>query len=665
MRRPIINFSKAFCLSCAFIVSAAFAQTDLDETVGQLVFNNLPSAGVIEKLSDLSGKIVINAQGVPQPNLSFDSNGPMTRGEAIRALESLLELNGITVIPLGDKLVKVVPNAAAQGQAPELLDGESIRNANDSQKTYAHIFDLDYITRQEGITIASNFLTPSGNINELPNVNAFYIQDSLSALKRIQTILEKTDTPAKLSQTVHFIQTENIAAEIAVRQLQSLQQGPLNNVLGDSTSFVANERGSQVIVVTHPDNMVLINSIIDQLNVEVQPITQSKIFNINHALAGDLSSILNSLISEQLGKKDNTEAGTVAENPNNNGGNQRNNNANANTNTPTPDTGTGKTREGFSEFISILPDERSNSIIAFGTESDLKIIGKLIDDIDVELELVKIDVIITEVTLTDEDARGIDSFNVTLNPNGILTSTGEYDFGITSASSTGLAAPLDVQGSIRDFSLALVFDTAQQKANVRVLQAPTITVSHNEEGQITVGERRPIVTSSTSDITNVNNVRSQVSYEDIGITLTVEPLIGKNGNIQLKVEQEISSVIGSVEIDGNQQPIIGNRLARSTLSVTDQEVIILGGLQESNDTKSRGRMAVFGRIPLLGPLFGGKTTETSRREIIIFLKPTILNKVTRQQQIERVIDGSSLSAPIKNYIQTERFGDLEPLEVPE
>lgn len=668
MPSTVFKISKLLCLSGWLFTTSIFAQINMDDDVGQLVFNNLPTAGVIEKIADLSGKIILNAQGVPQNALNFDSNGPMSRREAILALESLLELNGVSLIPLGEGFLKVVPSGSAQGQAPELIDTEYIINGADTQKTYAHIFELDYITRQEAINIATNFLTPSGNINELPNINGFYMQDSLSALKRVQIITDRIDSPLKIAGRIHFIQTANISAEIAVRQLTEMRQGPLKNLIGESTTFTANERGNQVIVVTNEANMGLIRGLVAELDVEVKPITQSRLFNINQASATDVSALLNSLISEQNSRRDDTEAAQVT---NQGGQNNRNNENSGGNDLPTPtnsaatDPGSNKIREGFSDFISILPDERSNSIVAFGTASDLLIIEKLINDLDVKLDLVKIDVIITEVTLSDEQARGVDSFNVSLNPLGVLNTDGEYDYGITSTSSSGLAQPLDIQGSIRDFSLQMIFDTAQQKSNVRVLQAPTITVTHNEEGEIKIGERRPIITSSSSDLTNVNNVRSQVSFEDIGITLLVEPLIGKNGNIQLKVEQEISSVIGFVDIDGNQQPVIGSRTARSTLSVQDQEVIILGGLQENNESKGRTRMAIIGRIPLLGSLLGGKTVESSRREIIIFLKPTILQGATRSEHLQRTVEGSSLADPLKNYFEKQSFGDVESIEAPE
>ena len=86
----------------------------------------------------------------------------------------------------------------------------------------------------------------------------------------------------------------------------------------------------------------------------------------------------------------------------------------------------------------------------------------------------------------------------------------------------------------------------------------------------------------------------------MGIDLAVTPLIGKNGAIQLKISQEISSVTGTVEIDGNDQPIIGNRVANSEVSVNNNETIVLGGLQEESETRTEARMAFFGRIPLLG-----------------------------------------------------------------
>ncbi|MFT4900943.1 MAG: general secretion pathway protein D [Lentimonas sp.] len=641
--------------------------TALDDSIGTLVFSNMPSSGVIEKLADLSGKMVLRSQSVPEVRLSFDSKEPISRSEAIRAIESLLFMNGVAVVPMGDNFIKILGAANLQGQAPTLLDLDQLENSLESEQNFARIFELEFITSSEALMLAGQFITPTGKLHELPKLNALYINDSLSALKRIHTVLQKIDTPLDFKQSVTFVSLQHVAANNLLKRLNGVKDGPLKSEIGNSTMFEADERSNQIIIFTHPQNMPFIDQLIAKLDVDVAPKTRSHLFSIDHAVADEVATLIQSIIKDQQDRTDDNSAHVA---------NAPSADATVSTGPPTaPITlpvavaapqpnGTGDTSENadrFSEYATVVSDKRSNAIIAYGTPFDLGQIEYLVDQIDVPLPLVQIDVVITEVTLTNDQTRGIDSFGVSLNPDGLLDTTGDYDFNIGTTSGSRLGQPLSVAGSLQGFSLNLIFDTAKRDSNVRVLQAPSITVSHNAEGEIKIGERRPIITSSTSDISNSNNVRSQVSYEQVGINLKVTPLIGKNGAIQLKISQEISSVIDTVEIDGNDQPVIGNRLASSEVSVNDNETVILGGLQEESESKTKSRIAFFGRIPLLGKLLEGNSNEDTRREIIIFIKPHILkSKEMGQGSMKATLDNSPQSEKLRRYFETRTFQFPEP-----
>ena len=132
-----------------------------------------------------------------------------------------------------------------------------------------------------------------------------------------------------------------------------------------------------------------------------------------------------------------------------------------------------------------------------------------------------------------------------------------------------------------------------------MLSAPRIVVSHNEEGIINVSRSQPIVTASTSFSNSNNNTRSSIEYRDIGIKLTVTPLIGADGTVQMVIEQSVENVVETIFIDDNPQPIIGVREATSTVSVKDGQIVVLGGLQENTGSDSSDYFPVIGRLPLI------------------------------------------------------------------
>ena len=538
-----------------------------------------------------------------------------------------------------------------------------LQNLPDSEQNYVRIFNLSYLTTRDASDLIKPLKSPSGQILELTKSNSLYVNDTVSNLKRISLLLTQSDQAFNLSQKVQFVALKHIAATTLLKQLNRIKDGPLKLAIGSGTTFEADERSNQLLVFSHPKNLPSIMTLIEQMDIDVAPTTRSVLISIDHAIASEVSTLIQSIISEQQSKQDKDSAQSPS-NPTTttvqaNTGKSKSTKQKGKILPPvlrTQSTSNTKLSDIFSPFATIVSDERSNAIIAYGTEYDIEQIRYLVDQIDIPLPLVQIDVVITEVTLSHDQARGIDAFNLSLNPNGLLDTLGNYDYGIGTTSGSKLSPPLSLEGSISDFSLNLIFDTARRNSDVRVLQAPSITVSHNAEGEINIGERRPIITSSTSDITDTSNVRSQVAYEQVGIDLAVTPLIGKNGAIQLKISQEISSVTGTVEIDGNDQPIIGNRVANSEVSVYNNETIVLGGLQEESETRSQARMAFFGRIPLLGKLLEGRSTEDERREIIIFIKPKILNLTEMQSSsAEATIKNSQHSKKLKNYFEERRF----------
>lgn len=645
-------------------VAATTEADPMHDDVGRQVFSNMPSSGVIDKLADLSNRMVLRAQNTPEVKLSFDSKRSMTRSEAIRAMESLLFMNGIAIVPLDEQFIKVLPIGNLQGQAPTLLDLDSLKAAESSEQSYAKIYEVEYITSKEAVELVGQFISPTGKTYELPKLNAVYVNDTLSNLKRIQSLFDTIDQPSTTKQSIHFISLKHVSAQDLLKRLNSMKDGPLKSAISSGTVFEADERSNQMIVFTHPKNVDFIENLIEQIDIDVAPKTRSELYNIDHAVASEVATLINSIIDEQNSQIETPQTAqaiespavvATAEAPTNPGVNTP---PSAAADTPSE---AKKNKDRFSSYATVLADERSNAIIAYGTSDDLAQIERLVDQIDVPLPLVQIDVVITEVTLTNDQARGIDSFNVSLNPNGILDTSGDYDFGVGTTSSSRLGEPFNVQGSLNAFSLSLIFDTAKRDSNVRVLQAPTVTVSHNAEGEINIGERRPVITSSTTDLTNTSSVRSQVSYEQVGIKLMVKPLIGRNGAIQLEINQEISSVIDTVNIDGNDQPVIGNRIASSVVSVNDNDTVILGGLQEESETKTKSRIAFFGRIPLLGKLLEGNAEDGSRREIIIFIKPRILNAdAVADPQVQSALERSVHKDQLLNYFEKGSFRVEEP-----
>ena len=633
-----------------------------DEIIGLIVLSDETALQVLDMLEKMTGKIIMRRQDIAAVKINFNSRGELTKGEAVLALESLLSLNSIMLTDMGGRFMKAVPATSVNSHVPEMIVGSTL-GLPASQQIYAKLFKFDYLQAEatSGTTVTP-LLSQNSSVIVFPKSNAMLITDALINLQRIERIIDEMDKPQEIREEIQFIKLDYIQASEMQQRIENLISGPLKNYLEGTTSVTADERTNQLILITHPGNLEVIMNVIESVDVDAAPLTSSEVFPLRQAQAVDVVSIIDEIISGQKeGReedakvaKDNKKADKKADAPNAK--------PNAAASASTTSSNASNSSLQFSNFVGLSADERTNAIVAYGTHSDLKTLGELINLIDRPLPQVRIEAIITQVQLEDNESRGIDSFNLDYNlikstKDKVETSSiGANEVNVSGSTEAGSSAAM----SLKDFSLDLVLKTAESQSNVRVLSTPIIVVSHNQEATINVSQSRPIVTSSTSSLNNAsNNTRSSVEYRDIGIQLTVKPLIGSDGTVQMEVEQLIEDVLGEVEIDGNEQPIIGKREATSYLSVRDRDVIVLGGLQENRQKAGNGSLEGLGDLPLIGGLFSSKRREYTRTELIIFIQPTILtNPSDAAQDTTEQINAAMETYAVRKYLETSDMGSI-------
>lgn len=586
------------------------------DTVDQIILRGNDVHEVLDLIEMLSGKPILRKQDLPRVQIVFDSQRPLPREEALLVLESLLSMNGIALTDLGNYL-KAVKTEVANTEAPRLLL-EDITQLPPSQQVYARLFQLNYLTTEEVQKLIEPLKTTNiGKIDAFPNANALLVTDALVNLQRIHDILGRIDKPAPIREELFFVQLKNVDAEDLQRRLEKMKGDSLKTYLQGNTAIEADKRTNQLIIITHPGNKPLLEDIIAKLDIDIAPLTRSEVIEVSNAEAKTVADIIEEIITGQEQSREENAPG----------------NRNADGNTPQPPNTPGNpaqnaarqslasenTKLQFSDYVQIVADERSNAIVAYGTETDIQQVRDLVKKIDVLLAQVQVEVVIVEVTLSDDQVRGIDSFG--------LKSEAYEEWNLVDLqgpSSGSLAAPFVINGSYKTFSLDAVFRTAKRDSKVNILSAPTLVTTHNQEASIVVGEQRPIITATQTNTDNTST-SSSVNFENIGIELTVKPLIGANGVIQMEIEQKIENVIDTTLIDNNEQPIIGTREAKSFVSVNDGSIIVLGGLQEVETNNGSGSIFLLGDIPIIGRLFGSKTQSRTVRELLLFIKPTIIS----------------------------------------
>src|SRR5271165_5504645 len=247
----------------------------------------------------------------------------------------------------------------------------------------------------------------------------------------------------------------------------------------------------------------------------------------------------------------------------------------------------------FSSYVTIQPDERTNSVVVSGTVDDIRLIKEIVRKIDILLAQVRIEVVIAEVVLNNETQSGLNSAaaNIGKAPNGgtsitNLTAT-LAGLGIGNGLAAASSAATAVSNNVNPINMLATLSTLGDISRSKILQQSTIVTTHNKEAMITVTNQLPVITGSTSEPLATASATpsfaqsSTVSYKDIGITLKVTPLIGDDGSVQLKIDQIVDDQGPSVTINGNSQPSINHREATSFINVMNDQLIVLGGFQSS------------------------------------------------------------------------------------
>ena len=629
------------------------------DQVGPVILRDETVAQVLDLMQRWTGKSILRPQALPASNYTLSLPASITRDEALLAIETLLNLNGIAVIQQGDKFLKVVPNLVAKAESPTLLAGSTL-TMPPSGRIATKIYTLKHANAQEFITqiISSLNTTLASPPVYFGRNNAFLITDSITNLQKIENLVTQLDRPqldlvvTKSYTLKNAMATDLVNKLTAMLRTQAVASGGAPFRLSTGTTFLADERTNRVLLMGSADQHDFFDKLIDTLDQKSNPNTKTDVIFLRHADAQQVATLVTGLVTGQ------TTAATRAGNTTRSTTLNRTTTAAPVATTASTAAAAGTQQAGADEFsntVTVLPDVRSNSIVVSGTNDDLRLLHDLIDKVDVVLPQVRIEVVIVEVKLSDNESNGFNTLGLTVT-NGKLVGIGGTGagFGVNGVTATATTiAPNSAnatQGLLAangNLSATIGLVTTPRKGDLKILSVPAITTTHNKEATIFVGESRPVITGSSVAATT-GQVTSTVSQRDIGIQLKVLPLIGKDGSVQLQVSQSVEDILGTTILDGNDQPIIGRRTTDSYVSAMSGEIVVLGGLQRTVSTKSTSRL---GPIPFLGDLLGSSTNTEEKQELIIFLRPYVLNSsaVDNLDALSRAT-GSAMGSDVKKII---------------
>jgi len=293
--------------------------------------------------------------------------------------------------------------------------------------------------------------------------------------------------------------------------------------------------------------------------------------------------------------------------------------------------------------ISIQADEATNALIITAPPGHFRSLQRVIRKLDIRRAQVLVEAIIAEISVDKAKELGVqwifDGTPAGKGPVGIIDFGGGSPIGAVAATVAAGGIPSIPSGTTlalgqfndNTINFAALLRALDSDSASNILSTPSIMTLDNEEAEIIIGKNVPFVTgqyASTGSTGGVNPFQT-IQRKDVGLTLRVTPQINEGNAVQLKIEQEVSS-LNKTASSGTSDIVTNKRVIKTTVMVDDSQTIVLGGLLDETLDQVHQKVPILGDIPIIGALFRSTQTVKVKRNLMIFLKPSIVRDATTQ-----------------------------------
>lgn len=586
-------------------------------------------------LGDMLGATYTIDPGV-QGAVSMQTARALEKDDLIPTLELMLRMNGAALIGR-EGHYRIVPQAKAlaEARAPQLGDASiALPGGFD-----VRVVPLRFVSATEMAEILEPF---ASGTNQLVRVdtqrNLLILAGSSGELESTLETVRMFDIDRMAGMSIALFTPDFVDAKTLAADLEALLADPEQGLMRGLLRFIVVERLNGLMVVTpQPEYLQQVRQWVQRLDRSTGDATpRLYVYRVQNGEAVELAEILNELFSKPPdaevslapGLKKKTIGKTAApaptaEKPQAAGSPVQK--AMAVAPPSSADNGITVTR---TDRIQIIADEPNNALLILARGSVYRQILAALKQLDVDPMQVLIEVTIAEVTLSDSLSFGVEWFfkNRFDNKAGV----GTLDLGGSGLSALQPGFSYAVTGA--GDTVRAVLNTLATETNLSVISSPSLLVLNNREAEIKVGEEVPVSVRQQQATDANSNIINSIEYRETGVLLNVKPRINASGLVIMEVEQEASQV-PSINNADPLTPRIQQRKITSTVAVSSGDTIILGGLIQDNRDLSESGVPGLHKIPILGGLFGTKSDNQNRTELIVLITPKAVSNRNSALQV--------------------------------
>ncbi len=564
---------------------------------------------------------------------TLHTTNPVTADAVLPILESVLELNGVGIV-YDDDIYKVLPLADVNKKVKVPTIGNVLPSSNFGFGV--QIVPLQFVSAKDIKKILESVSSDTKTVRIDESRNLVILSGTQKKISNLLETIKMFDVDWLKGMSFGMFPLQHADASTLTGEMSKIigsnGDGPLSGIV----KLIPIDRMNSVLVITHqPRYLDMARDLIEKfdLGTDAAPGRRLFVYRLKHAQAENIASVLQEIYGNaaQNVLADNkrplppaersnisspvasaitpTEKSTSDQSP-----------APVTANQPTNSDVGGSNIDSSQGPVTIIAHKDNNSILILSSVYDFRSVEATIRQLDVAPRQVLIEATIAEVKLNDNLNYGVRWF--------LEGNIGNY------AVNAGLNTPIPAAVAGEGLTLGLLDSTGQVKlmfdlldveSSVKFLSSPHLMVLDNQTATIRVGDQIPIVTRSSQSTTDPDApIVTEVQFRDTGTLLTVTPRIKEGGMLTMEISQEVSLPGTEPAVGGGGNVSISQRTIETTVIVHSGQTVVLGGLIREANTVSKSGIPGLQYLPWLGPLFGTTSKAVDRTELIITLRPRVI-----------------------------------------
>ncbi|WP_245957933.1 type II secretion system secretin GspD [Marinomonas piezotolerans] len=519
------------------------------------------------------------------------SNSELDEDAVYRLLLSVLTVHGYAAIDSPEG-IKILPqNVAKQGGLDYDTDGKAA-----GELLVTRVIAIKNAVASELVPILRPLIPQYGHLASVNEVNALIISDHADNIRQLEQLIDRLDSTVE--GQIRIVRLEHAWAADVLALIETLMTGEGGNSKGAntiSTKVIADERTNRMVLKGKEAELDQVEQLIAELDQPSKKSSRLTVIPLRYADAVKTAELINGLV------------------------------------------GTGNdetTKRPTNTFVQA--DESTNALVISAEPNVMVDIQSVLNELDTPRAQVLVEAIIVEVKMEGSESLGFqwlfgDASESTTPVVGTNFTTGgnsltEIASGVVTGTPTlsnGLTAGVASFNSDGDLNLAGILQAIESSSNANLLSTPKIMTLDNQTSKILVGETRPFQTGGYAD--SSSNAFVTTTREDIGLTLEVTPHINAGDEVRMEVSQIVEAASPEASSLGT---ITTKREIETTVIAGNRKTIVLGGLIEDNIVEIQQKVPLLGDIPVIGALFRSTSYENQKKNLLVFIRPTILRNQT-------------------------------------